>query len=73
LTDYLNVLDAERQEYDLEEQYVSTEQTAAEQLVVLYNALGGGWSFTKLYHQSKQPQPAIIAAARRLLAPGEGH
>ena len=73
LTDYLNVLDAERQEYDLEEQYVSTEQTAAEQLVALYKALGGGWELHEIVPPIKQPQPAIIAAARRLLAPGEGH
>ena len=73
LTDYLNVLDAERQEFDLEEQYVSTEQTAAEQLVALYKALGGGWELHEFIPPIKQPQPAIVAAARRLLPPGEGH
>ncbi|MGC2782823.1 MAG: efflux transporter outer membrane subunit, partial [Roseiarcus sp.] len=43
LTDYLNVLDAERQQFDLQEQYVSTQQIEAESLVGLYKALGGGW------------------------------
>jgi hypothetical protein len=69
LTDYLNVLDAERQEFDLEEQYVGTEQTAAEHLIALYKALGGGWERHELIPAIKQPEPAIIAAARRLLAP----
>jgi len=69
LTDYLNVLDAERQEYDLEQQYVSTQQIAAEQLITLYKALGGGWELHEIISPIKQPQPAIIAAARRLLSP----
>lgn len=43
LTDYLNVLDAERKEFDLEEQYVSTQKSAAEELIALCKALGGGW------------------------------
>jgi NodT family efflux transporter outer membrane factor (OMF) lipoprotein len=68
LTDYLNVLDAERQEYDLEQQYVATQQVAAEQLVMLYKALGGGWELHEIIPPIKQPQPAVIAAARRLLA-----
>jgi NodT family efflux transporter outer membrane factor (OMF) lipoprotein len=71
LTDYLNVLDAERQQFDLEEQYVSTQQTAAEQLITLYKALGGGWELHEVIPVIKQPQPAVIAAARRLLAPDE--
>jgi NodT family efflux transporter outer membrane factor (OMF) lipoprotein len=73
LTDYLNVLDAERQEFDLEEQYVNAQQTAAEQLVTLYKALGGGWELHQFIPPIRQPQPAIIAATRRLLAPAENH
>jgi NodT family efflux transporter outer membrane factor (OMF) lipoprotein len=73
LTDYLNVLDAERAEFDLEQQYVVTEQTAAEELITLYKALGGGWELHEITPPVKQPQPAIIAAARRLLSPGEIH
>ena len=71
LTDYLNVLDAERQEYDLEAQYVSTQQIAAEQLIALYKALGGGWELYQITPLIKLPQPAIIAAARRLLWPNQ--
>jgi NodT family efflux transporter outer membrane factor (OMF) lipoprotein len=71
LTDYLNVLDAERQQFDLEEQYVGTQQSAAEQLITVYKALGGGWELHEIMPPVKQPQPAIIAAARRLLSPDE--
>jgi len=67
LTDYLNVLDAERQEFDLEEQFVATQQSAAEQLIALYKALGGGWELHEISPPIKQPQPAIVAAARRML------
>ncbi|MGC2224375.1 MAG: efflux transporter outer membrane subunit [Methylocella sp.] len=71
LTDYLNVLDAERQQFDLEEQYVQTQQSAAEQLITLYKALGGGWETHEIMPVIQQPQPAIIAAARRLLSPDQ--
>jgi NodT family efflux transporter outer membrane factor (OMF) lipoprotein len=71
LTDYLNVLDAERQQFDLEEQYVQTQQSAAEQLITLYKALGGGWETHEIVPVIQQPQPAIIAAARRLLSPDQ--
>ncbi len=73
LTDYLNVLDAERQQFDLEEQYVLSQQKAAEQLITLYKSLGGGWELHQFIPPIPQPQPAVIAAARRLLlAPGGG-
>ncbi|WOJ90380.1 efflux transporter outer membrane subunit [Methylocapsa polymorpha] len=71
LTDFLNVLDAERQEFDLEQQHVVTRQMAAEQLVALYKALGGGWPVYEIIPPIRQPQPALIATARRLLAPDE--
>jgi NodT family efflux transporter outer membrane factor (OMF) lipoprotein len=73
LTDYLNVLDAERQEFELEEDYVVSQQNAAKQLIALYKALGGGWELHQAIPPIRQPQPAIIAAARRLLAPDGGH
>jgi len=73
LTDYLNVLDAERQEFELEEQYASTEQTAAEQLTHLYKALGGGWQRHEVMPPIKEPQPPIIAAVRRVLEGGQVH
>lgn len=70
LTDFLNVLDAERQEFDLEEQRVITQRIAAEELVALYKALGGGWPLFETIPPIRQPLPALLAAAKRLLPPG---
>jgi len=69
LTDYLNVVDAQRQEYDLAAQYASAQMTAAEQFVALYKGLGGGWEEYQSIPPIRQPQPAVVAAFRRVLAP----
>ena len=69
LTDYLNVLDAQRQEFSLDEQYVVSQKNAAEQLIAVYKALGGGWELHQFIPPIREPQPAIIAATRRLAAP----
>jgi NodT family efflux transporter outer membrane factor (OMF) lipoprotein len=69
LTDFLNVLDAERQLYDLQGEYVQTQQAAAEQLVGLYKALGGGWRTYRAIPSIRRPEPAIAAAVNRALAP----
>ena len=71
LTDSLNVIDAERQEYALEEQYVSSQQAAAEQFIALYKALGGGWEQYQSLPPIHQPDPAVIAAFTRLLRPDD--
>jgi NodT family efflux transporter outer membrane factor (OMF) lipoprotein len=73
LTDFLNVLDAERQEFDLEARHVATRQTAADDLVALYKALGGGWSLNEPLPPIRTPLPAVIAAAKHLLAPAQIH
>ena len=73
LTDFLNVLDAERQQFDLEARQVATRQKAADDLVALYKALGGGWSLHEPVPPIRPPQPAGIAAARVLMTPGEVH
>ncbi len=67
LTDFLNVLDAERQQYDLEDQYAAAQNTAADDFAALYKALGGGWEDYQTIPPIRQPQPAIIAAFQRLL------
>jgi len=69
LTDYLNVVDAERQEYDLAAQYASAQMSAGEQFVALYKGLGGGWEEYQTIPPIRKPQPAVIAAFRRVLAP----
>lgn len=69
LTDFLNVVDAERAEYDLEEQYAAAQVAIGEQFVALYKGLGGGWEQYQSIPPVRQPQPAIVAAFRRLLNP----
>jgi NodT family efflux transporter outer membrane factor (OMF) lipoprotein len=68
LTDFLNVLDAERQEFELQADYVVTQQAAADQLVALYKALGGGWEAYQDVPAIPPPQPAIVAAITRAAA-----
>lgn len=72
LTDYLNVLDAERQQFDLQQQYVSAQQIEAESLVGLYKALGGGWQPGATIPPLRPVEPAAIAAARYLIRAPEG-
>ncbi len=71
LTDFLNVVDAERQQYDLEEQYAAAQVAVGEQFVALYKGLGGGWEQYQSFPPIRQPQPAIVAAFRRLLNPDD--
>jgi NodT family efflux transporter outer membrane factor (OMF) lipoprotein len=68
LTDFLNVVDAERQEYDIEEQYTGTQVAAAEAFVELYRSLGGGWESYQALPPIHRPAPAIIAAFQRVLS-----
>jgi NodT family efflux transporter outer membrane factor (OMF) lipoprotein len=68
LTDFLNVVDAERQEYDIEEQYSSAQVAAAEDFIELYRSLGGGWENYQQLPAIHRPAPAIIAAFQRVLS-----
>jgi NodT family efflux transporter outer membrane factor (OMF) lipoprotein len=70
LTDYLNVVDAQREFYQIEQQDVSAQTAAAEQFVQLYRALGGGWQNYQSVPAIREPQPAVVAAFRRLLTSG---
>jgi NodT family efflux transporter outer membrane factor (OMF) lipoprotein len=67
LTDFLNVVDAERQFYDLQQQYAEAQVAEGEQFVQLYKSLGGGWENYQSVPAIRRPQPAIIAAFRRIL------
>jgi NodT family efflux transporter outer membrane factor (OMF) lipoprotein len=69
LTDFLNVVDAERQFYDLQEQYAEAQVAQGEEFVQLYKSLGGGWQNYQSIPAIRKPQPAIIAAFRRALSP----
>jgi NodT family efflux transporter outer membrane factor (OMF) lipoprotein len=68
LTDFLNVIDAERQLYDLEVGYTEAQVAQGEQFVQLYKSLGGGWQNYQSVPDIRRPQPAIIAAFRRVLS-----
>jgi NodT family efflux transporter outer membrane factor (OMF) lipoprotein len=68
LTDYLNVVDAEREEYDIEEQYTETQVAAAEEFIALYLSLGGGWENYQALPPIHRPEPAIIAMFQRVLS-----
>ncbi len=67
LTDFLNVVDAERQFYDLEEQYAEAQVSQGEQFVQLYKSLGGGWQEYRGVPKIRRPRPAIVAAFRNVL------
>lgn len=62
LTDFLNVLDAQRQLYDLEDQYAASQQTMVYDFISLYKALGGGWEGFEAPPPAAKPLPAILAA-----------
>ena len=44
LTDFLTVLDAQRQQLAIEDDFVQSDTAVVTNLVALYKALGGGWS-----------------------------
>ena len=68
LTDYLNVVDAERQEYDIEAQYTGAQVAAAEAFIELYRSLGGGWESYQALPPIHRPEPAIMAMFQRVLS-----
>jgi NodT family efflux transporter outer membrane factor (OMF) lipoprotein len=68
LTDFLNVVDAERQQYNLEDEYTAAQQSAADAFIYLYKALGGGWEHYQAIPAIRRPEPAVMAAFHRLAA-----
>jgi NodT family efflux transporter outer membrane factor (OMF) lipoprotein len=71
LTDFLNVIDAQRQEYDLEDQYAVAQTSVGEQFVNLYRGLGGGWEQFQ-EPPTPRPLPAVMAMFQHLISPGGG-
>jgi NodT family efflux transporter outer membrane factor (OMF) lipoprotein len=67
MTDFLNVVDAERQLYNLEDQYTASQQSAADAFIYLYKALGGGWESYQHIPAIRRPEPAVMATFHRLL------
>jgi NodT family efflux transporter outer membrane factor (OMF) lipoprotein len=69
LTDFLNVIDAQRQEYDLEGQYAAAQTSVAEQFVNVYRGLGGGWEQFQ-EPPTPRPRPAVMAMFQHLITSG---
>ncbi|HXE51687.1 MAG TPA: TolC family protein, partial [Tepidisphaeraceae bacterium] len=69
LTDFLNVLDAQRQLYGLQDQQAVAQEEMVLQYIAIYKALGGGWENYQQIPTIRKPQPAVIAAGREALAP----
>jgi NodT family efflux transporter outer membrane factor (OMF) lipoprotein len=69
LIDSLNVIDAQRQEFQLEQDYVAAQQAAADQFIGLYKALGSGWEDYQKLPKIRRPLPAVIAALVRSAKP----
>jgi NodT family efflux transporter outer membrane factor (OMF) lipoprotein len=67
LTDFLNIVDAERELYSLEDQYTAAQQSAADAYVYLNESLGGGWEPYQHIPGIRHPEPAVIASFHRLL------
>jgi NodT family efflux transporter outer membrane factor (OMF) lipoprotein len=67
LTDFLNVLDAARQQFILEQQRAEVVRLAGDSFVALYKALGGGWPPDEIIPSVRHPDPAVIAAVKRLV------
>jgi NodT family efflux transporter outer membrane factor (OMF) lipoprotein len=69
ITDFLNVLDAARQQYELEGQYAVAQLAVAVAYIAFYKALGGGWELFQDIPPIVEPQPAVAASMRRLSEP----
>jgi outer membrane protein TolC len=70
LTDFLNVLDAERQQYFLRDQYAAEQEAVAVRFIAVYKALGSGWELLQTLPPVPSPEPALLATFHRLLHPG---
>ena len=68
LTDFLNVVDAQRQEYVIQDEYAGVQVAAAERFIALYRSLGGGWENYQDLPPIHRPEPAVIAMFQRVLS-----
>jgi NodT family efflux transporter outer membrane factor (OMF) lipoprotein len=66
VTDFLNVLDAERQESELEVQDAQVRADAADAFIAVYKALGGGWEMFDESLPTPTARPALVAAFHHL-------
>jgi len=71
LTDFLNVTDAERQLYEIQDQYAIAREDVVVQYIAIYKSLGGGWEDYQKIPPIRKPQPAIVAGVREIISPDE--
>ena len=71
VTDFLNVLDAQREEDVLNLQYATARTAAAVDFIALYKALGGGWEMFDEMPPEPSARPAVLAAFEQLRQRGE--
>jgi outer membrane protein TolC len=64
IIDYLNVLDAQRSLYHLQDEQAVSENAAVADFVNVCQSLGGGWEGIRPPPRLKAPLPAILAAVR---------
>jgi len=67
--DFLDVLEAQRQAYDAEDQLVSSKGTSLRALIALYKALGGGWPEEMPTPTTPDQTPADEAATAQATPP----
>ena len=67
--DFLDVLEAQRQAYDAEDQLVSSKGTSLRALIALYKALGGGWPEEMPTPTTPDQTPADEAATAQATLP----
>jgi len=68
LTIFLDVLDAQRQLFQLQDAQVVAQQEVVIQFIALYKSLGGGWENYQSIPSIQQPRPAIFAAGASLFS-----
>jgi NodT family efflux transporter outer membrane factor (OMF) lipoprotein len=66
VTDFLNVLDAQRQDYALAEQNAVAAETVVLDYVAFYKTTGGGWELYADLPPIPPAQPALMATVRRV-------
>jgi NodT family efflux transporter outer membrane factor (OMF) lipoprotein len=69
LTDFLNVTHAERQLYEIQDQYAIAREDVIVQYIAIYKSLGGGWESYQKIPPVRRPQPALVAAVREAISP----
>ena len=69
LIDFLNVLDAQRQLFNLQDQFTVAQEAEVVQFVALYKSLGGGWENYQDIPPLRNPLPAVLELGSQVVSP----